>query len=127
MIKNGHPYTIENGAVDDALLSDVPEDVQQVVLMWIADNIRPIKSGNYNHSSYGMKHILQHDTMIYLTNNQFKDAMMQCGYNPVDENRLNWNYRVSEKSPAFTPIERRKTPQSYLELLQAVHQRWKES
>lgn len=117
MIKNGHPYTNENGYVDDELLSDIPEDHQLIVRLWIKDNIRPIKSGNYWHSSYGIKHILQHDTKIYLTNNQFKDAMMQCGYMPCDPNRLNWNFRISEKSPAFTDIRKRETPQTYLHLL----------
>ena len=68
MIKNGRPYTDENGHVDDELLSDIPEDLQQIVLLWIQDNIRPIKSPNNWHSSYGIKHILQHDTNIYLTN-----------------------------------------------------------
>lgn len=120
MIKNGRPYTDENGHVDEELLSDIPEDLQQIVLLWIQDNIRPIKSPNNWHSSYGIKHILQHDTNIYLTNNQFKDAMMQCGYLPVDPDRLNWNFRISEKSPAFTSIEKRTTPQSYIDMLPRV-------
>lgn len=123
MIKNGRPYTNENGSVDDELLSDIPEDHQEVVLLWIRDNIIPIKSGNFRHSSYGIKHILHHDTNIYLTNNQFKDAMMQCGHNPVDPDKLNWNFRISEMSPAFTPIKKRRTPQSYLHLL-PVSNRW---
>lgn len=121
MIKDGHPYTNENGYVDDELLSDTPEDHQQIVLQWIHDNIRPIKSANYNHSSYGIKHILQHDTNIYLTNNQFKDAMMRCGHLPVDSDRLNWNFKISEKSPAFTPIENRRTPQSYMKILNQTY------
>lgn len=102
MIINGHPYTNENGFIDDSLLSDIPEEQQQIVIHWIHDNIRPIKTVNRCHSSYGIKHILQHDTDIYLTNNQFKDAMMQCGYLPVDPDVLNWNFRISEKSLAFS-------------------------
>ena len=48
-----------------------------------------------------MKHLLERDTKIYMTNNQFKDAMLLCGYEPVDERLLNWNYRISKKSLAF--------------------------
>ena len=127
MIKNGKPYTNENGYVDDELLSDFPEGIQDIVLLWIHDNIRTSKSVNKCHSSYGIKHILHNDTNIYLTNNQFKDAMMQCGHNPDDPDRLNWNFRISERSPAFTPLEKRKTPQSYLSLLTRVDEYYKQS
>ena len=48
-----------------------------------------------------MKHLLEHDTKIYLTNNEFKDAMMICGFEPMDPDMLNWIYCISAKSPAF--------------------------
>ena len=46
-------------------------------------------------TSYGMKHILHDDTEVYLTNNQFKDAMLLAGYKPVDPNELNWRYWIA--------------------------------
>ena len=46
--------------------------------------------------------IFEKDTGLYLTNNEFKDAMLMCGYEPVNPNELNWNYCISKKSPAFT-------------------------
>lgn len=102
MMKNGRPYTNENGWEDSRLITDEPKEIQETVRRWIRENIVPRKTPTMTHSSYGMKHILEHDTGIYLTNNQFKDAMMDCGYMPVDENKLNWNYCISERSPAFT-------------------------
>ncbi len=96
-IRNGVPWT-EN---DEALLTDLPEEDQEEVLEWIRKNILPRKRPLEGRSSYGIKHILQHDTKIYTTNNQFKHAMLLCGYEPVDENKLNWNYRISKESPAF--------------------------
>ena len=101
MIRNGVPYTNENGWIDDELLTDLPDEEQAAVMKWISDNIRAIRSVNDRHSSYGIKHILEHDTGIYLTNNQFKHGMMLGGYEPVDPSELNWKYRISEKSPAF--------------------------
>lgn len=101
MIKNGRPYTNENGWEDKGLVTDKEKDVQDAICRWIRENLFPRKTPNMSHSSYGMKHILEDDIGIYLTNNEFKDAMMICGYKPVDENKLNWNYRISEKSPAF--------------------------
>jgi len=101
MIRNGRPYTNENGWEDKGLITDIPKETQEAVLDWIRKNIQPRKTPSRRHSSYGIKHFLEDDTGIYLTNNQFKDAMMLCGYGPVDENELNWHYCISEKSPAF--------------------------
>ena len=55
----------------------------------------------YRHTSYGLKHYLEHDTGIYVTNNAFKDAMLICGFEPADPHELNWHYCISEKSPVF--------------------------
>ena len=41
-----------------------------------------------------MKHLLEHDTGVYLTNNEFKDAMLLAGYRPVNPDSLNWKYRI---------------------------------
>lgn len=101
MLKNGKPYTNENGYVDSELLSDVPENVQGVVLQWIANNLYQRKTPLYGFTSYGLKHRLKHDTGVYLTNNQFKDAMMVAGFKPVNPKTLNWEYCISRRSPVF--------------------------
>ncbi len=94
MLKNNRPYTNENGAVDEALITDCNEAEIRLVGEWIRENIRPAKSILAGRASYGLKHILQDDTGVYLTNNQFKDAMLLAGYKPVDPNELNWRYRI---------------------------------
>ena len=101
MLKNGRPYSIENGSVDDRLITDEPEVIQDAVCEWITRYLAPRKTPMFTWSSYGIKHVLQSDTGIYLTNNQFKDAMMRCGYDPVDPDTLNWCYCLSKRSPAF--------------------------
>jgi len=35
MVKNGKPYSIENGRIDDALLTDLPIEDQERVIRWI--------------------------------------------------------------------------------------------
>lgn len=94
MIKNGRPYSVENGHVDDALITSHSDEEITIVKKWIADNIKPSSEVLENRTSYGLKHILQKDTKIYLTNNEFKDAMLLEGYEPVDPNELNWEYRI---------------------------------
>lgn len=94
MIKNNRPYTCENGSVDDKLLSEHDYDFIKTVGEWIRKNIRPQKEVNTNHTSYGLKHKLENDTGLYITNNEFKNAMLLAGYEPVDETELNWRYRA---------------------------------
>ena len=102
MIKNGRPYTCESTyEPDSALITDRPQEVQGAVFAWIHENIKPRKTPLLTRTSYGIKHIMHADNGIYLTNNEFKDAMMICGYKPVNERALNWNYCISKRSPAF--------------------------
>ena len=69
--------------------------------MAILINIMPRRTPNENHTSYGIKHILERDTGVYVTNNQMKDAMLGCGFEPRKVDELNWAFCISEKSPAF--------------------------
>lgn len=101
MIKDGKPYTTENGYIDSKLFCEIPKKEQSIVLKWIQENIISRKTPLYGHTSYGMKHYLDHDTGVYLTNNQFKDAMLISGYRPINPNELNWEYCISKKSPIF--------------------------
>ena len=101
-IVDGKPWTIH----DEYLLSDMTEKEQTEILTWIKNNIKPRKTPFLNKDSYGIKHLLEHDTGIHMTNNQFKDAMLTCGYYPVSEKELNWCYCISKKSPAFKAYTR---------------------
>lgn len=94
MIRNGRPYTNENGFIDAALITEHGDAVIAAVDGWIRKNIRTGKKILHGHTSYGMKHMLEHDTGIYLTNNEFKDAMLLSGYQPVNPGNLNWKYRI---------------------------------
>ncbi|MCD7812191.1 MAG: sterile alpha motif-like domain-containing protein [Ruminococcus sp.] len=95
MIRNNRPYTDENGRVDDKLITSRTDAEIHAVAVWIQKNIRHEKKVLDGRTSYGMKHILQHDTGIYLTNNEFKDAMLLAGFQPVNPNELNWRYKIS--------------------------------
>lgn len=96
-IIKGRPRT-EN---DEHLLTELTESNQKVVLDWIRNNVLPRKAPLTDITSYGLKHCLERDTKLYLTNNQFKDAMLMCGFSPVNEHVLNWTYCISKKSPAL--------------------------
>ncbi len=78
-----------------------PAKLKETLIDWIDRNITPRKTANYNHTSYGLKHIFESATGLYCTNGEFKGAMRECGYEAVNEKELNWCYYISEKSPAM--------------------------
>ena len=90
MIRSGHAWTED----DPELFSGLFDDEQRIVRHWIAAKIKPSIRVNKYESSYTLKHRLEQATGIYMTNNQFKDAMLLCGYRPVDSRRMNWIYRI---------------------------------
>lgn len=91
----------ETITTDDELLFQLPEEEQLQVINWIRTRLYRQKSFNFQHTSYGINHYLQSEIGIYLTNNQFKHAMMICGYLPKNKTDLNWIYQVAENSPCF--------------------------
>jgi len=97
MIKDRRAFT-EN---DENYFEDLSLEEQKVIKQWIYDNFVPRKTLLRGHTSYGLKHIFSSNTGIYVTNNQFKDAMLKSGYKPVDSNELNWRYCLRKDSPAF--------------------------
>ena len=103
----GHPFSYgselkdKTRSTDERLISDETSEIQEKVFNWIAGNIFPRKTPLNTTHSCALKHALQRDTGIYLTNNAFKDAMLHCGFEPIDYNELNWKFRISKKSPAF--------------------------
>ena len=94
MIRNGRPYTIENGYEDSGLITSRNDVDIRAIDTWIRENIRKARAIYMRRTSYGLKHVLEHDTGIYLTNNEFKDAMLLAGYLPVDASKLNWHYKI---------------------------------
>lgn len=96
-IIDGRPVEYIGASISNGLITDLPEDKQEKVFEWIKSKMIPRKTGNLKHSSYGLKHILEKDTGIYVSNNQFKDAMLQAGFKPVNPYELNWCFFISEK------------------------------
>lgn len=112
---------------DDAHFRDLTEEEQQMALRWLRYNVIPTKTPYEGRTSYGMKHVLEDRTKIYMTNNQFKEAMLVCGFFPVDTDELNWCFCISKQSPIFVDQADRKPglpmmgdPMDYSEKEEAV-------
>lgn len=76
----------------------LPEGEKATLQAWIREKLFPASSpGRY--SSYGLKHTFQNsDGGSYVTNGQFKGAMLVAGYEPLNRYDLNWmfGYRLAD-------------------------------
>ncbi|MFA0822205.1 MAG: hypothetical protein ACC612_04865 [Methanomethylovorans sp.] len=69
---------------------------------WIMSNIVPQKLPNKNYTSYALKNLFEQTPEgFFITNKQFKEAMVRCDFVPVNKNKLNWEFRISLKSPGL--------------------------
>lgn len=104
---DGRPYSCGciglNGPEgrDNDLLDRLSPLEQKVALLWVRERLSPRKTVNDRRTSYGLKHYLEYETGVYMTNNMFKDLLLREGYKPSNEHELNWKYAISEKSPAL--------------------------
>jgi len=72
-----------------------------VLLVWIMSNIEPHRTKGYRciRSSYRLKHDFERSRAgFYITNGQFKKAMMLSGFEPKDRNALNWHFTVGKNA-----------------------------
>lgn len=114
MIKNGRPYTCEGSWEDKKLITDALPERQEQVAKWIDEHISPAKKKNAKYNSYSLKHKFAAwlGANEKMSNNQFKDAMMQKGYMPVDPNEEDWQYKikVAEESNDLDKLQRKLLP-----------------
>jgi hypothetical protein len=77
---------------------------QDALLYWITQVIEPAKSYE-SQTSYSLKHNFEHEA-FYITNGQFKGAMLSLGYVPRDEKALNWEFRIRQRVKRSTKTHR---------------------
>ena len=89
------------GGIDDTHLSDLPVEEQKALVAWVGYNFDLAKNFWTGATSYGLKHVYEYRAHIYLTNNQFKEAMLMNGFYPKDASELNWIFRIKKSSSAL--------------------------
>lgn len=71
-----------------------------ILIDWIENNLIESKSINRNTNSYQLKHYFEHSQQgFYVTNGQFKGAMLEAGfkYEKIADDSMNWYFNISEK------------------------------
>lgn len=77
-------------------------DEEKVSLQsWINCNLAYRQTINKTLDSYFLKDLYQKSTGHYVTNGQFKGAMLEAGFKVLDKNAQNWVFNVSKRSPAL--------------------------
>lgn len=81
--------------------SSLSHDEEVALRWWIIENFIKRKTVNTRYTSYGLKHVFERsENGFYITNDEFKRAMLDCGFLPGDETALNWQFRIAQRSPA---------------------------
>jgi len=80
---------------------DMKQELQEIAIEWVQKNLRPADRPLHGVSSYGLKHVLHSDIKLYMTNGEFKGAMLACGFKPVKPKEWNWYFRLDKRSPGL--------------------------
>lgn len=94
-------YEVFNELDRPADFMNLDDEVKQRVVHWCKKYFIVTNTFYLQSTSYGLKHVFEKDTDIYLTNGQFKGAMLLAGFKPKDRTELNWNFNISSRSPAL--------------------------
>jgi hypothetical protein len=78
---------------------NLTEEQQEILQDWILKNLERDNRFDLATNSYDLKHIFS-DSLngFYITNGQFKGAMLAAGYEVKDELLKNWCFNVSKRS-----------------------------
>lgn len=86
---------------------DLGKDEKQALIEYVWYGFKPTKNTAYNRGPYNQEHTSRslkrryEALQSYVTNGQFKAAMLLCGYAPEDPSALNWRFRIDPASPAL--------------------------
>lgn len=94
IIENGRPVTISGDDRDAFLMADLSDEKRVEVMNILRNWFEVSTKTSLRHTSYGMKHWLEDAVGCYISNNQFKDAMLSLGFEPSDYSELNWCFKV---------------------------------
>jgi hypothetical protein len=87
----------------------LPGEEKAMVREWILRELRPTHTMGPK-CSYHLKHVYQRLTDRYLTNGDFKGAMLDAGYRPIDRTEPSWQfgYGFADSRTFWTRAERPK-------------------
>jgi len=70
-----------------------PEE-KDALQYWIGHAIQTATKADDDYSSYGLKREYERETNLYVSNAQFKGAMLVAGYLPIKKGEQNWHFKI---------------------------------
>ena len=67
---------------------------KEALQYWIEHAIHAATKVDDQYSSYGLKYKYERETKLYVSNAQFKGAMLVAGYLPVKKAEQNWHFTI---------------------------------
>jgi hypothetical protein len=67
---------------------------KEALQYWIGHAIQVATKVDDDYSSYGLKHEYERETNLYVSNAQFKGAMLVAGYLPVKLGEQSWRFMI---------------------------------
>jgi hypothetical protein len=93
----------ESNAIDPSGWRKLPQEVRTLAVEWARTHFVPAKQ-KYRGSTYGLKHefaanlpaeVKRRLSGGYMSSGQFKMAMLEAGFEPIDVNKnFDWHYRI---------------------------------
>lgn len=74
---------------------------QEAALTWLLWNLYPAQTPCRAITSRGLKEIMEYRTGIVMTENQFKECMLLCGFYPCRVDEVQWEFKIKKSSPVF--------------------------
>lgn len=77
--------------------------MNQTLIDWLENNLTPRKTINNEYDTSHIRSAFEHDTKIYVTNDEVNDAILQLGYHSSSspEHELYLHFDISSQSPAL--------------------------
>ena len=82
-------------------IEDPSDEPSMDLIIFINRGLQRRKTYNDIISSYGLKHYAEKALNRYVSNIEFKRAMVMCGYYPENPHEINWTFTISSKSFIF--------------------------
>jgi len=79
---------------------------QHALLTWIRECVVPQKNINRKSCSYSLKHDLEYVTGLYVTNGEFRGAMLYMQYAPANPHERFWNWRIKLTAAAKAAVKK---------------------
>ena len=75
---------------------DLNDKYKKALSDWIDERFEKAMIA-YRSSTYGLKHDFERETGIFVTNGEFKGAMLEAGFVAVNKDEINWHFKIKDK------------------------------